>query len=109
MPDPQDPATFAASKLTAGEPAASRDLYARLLEARRQLPVGDADAIAFDEHGGWLRVHRGPYALVASFSRRDTHVPLDGTAELVLATSHATLEPGYVVLPPLSGALVRLG
>jgi maltooligosyltrehalose trehalohydrolase len=46
---------------------------------------------------------------VASFSRRDTHVPLDGTAELVLATSHATLEPGYVVLPALSGALVRLG
>jgi maltooligosyltrehalose trehalohydrolase len=108
VPDPQDPATFEASKLTRTDGGLG-DLYARLLEARRQMPVGDADAIAFDEHGGWLRVHRGPYALVASFSRRDTHLPLDGTAELVLATSHATLEPGYVVLPPLSGALVRLG
>ena len=111
VPDPQDPATFAASKLTRRSPSPPTlgALYARLLEARRQLPVGDADAIAFDEHGGWLRVHRGLYALVASFSRRDTHVPIDGTAELVLATSHATLEPGYVVLPALSGALVRLG
>jgi maltooligosyltrehalose trehalohydrolase len=108
VPDPQDPATFTASKLTRRE-GGLRELYARLLEARRRLPVGDADVIAFDEHGGWLRVHRGPYAIVANFSRRDSHVPVEGTAELALATSHATLEPGYVVLPPLSGALVRLG
>ena len=108
VPDPQDPATFEASKLTR-EDGALRDLYAQLLEARRQLPVGDADDIAFDEHAGWLRVHRGPYAIVANFSRRDSHVPLEGTAELMVATSHATLEPGYVVLPALSGALVRLG
>jgi maltooligosyltrehalose trehalohydrolase len=108
VPDPQDPQTFAHSKLTR-EDGGLRALYAQLLEARRQLPVGDADAIAFDEHEGWLRVHRGPYAMVANFSRRDTHVPVEGTAELVVPTRHATLEPGYVVLPPLSGALVRLG
>jgi maltooligosyltrehalose trehalohydrolase len=109
VPDPQDPATFEASKLTRVADERLRGLYAQLLDARRQLPVGDADAIAFDEHAGWLRVHRGPYAIVANFSRRDNHVPVDGTAEHVLATSHATLEPGYVLLPPLSGALVRLG
>ncbi|HET8757359.1 MAG TPA: malto-oligosyltrehalose trehalohydrolase [Solirubrobacteraceae bacterium] len=108
VPDPQDPATFEASKLTRTA-GGLRELYARLLDARRQLPVGDADAIAFDEHEGWLRVHRGAYAIVANFSRRDSHVPVEGTAELVLATTHATLEPGYVVLPALSGALVRLG
>jgi maltooligosyltrehalose trehalohydrolase len=108
VPDPQDPATFEASKLTRND-GGLRALYAELLATRRQLPVGDADAIAFDEHAGWLRVHRGPYAIVASFSRRDSHVPVEGTAELALATSHATLEPGYVVLPPLAGALVRLG
>jgi maltooligosyltrehalose trehalohydrolase len=108
VPDPQDPATFEASKLTRND-GGLRDLYARLLEARRQLPVGDADAIAFDEHAGWLLVHRGPYAIVANLSQRPSHVPVDGSAELVLATSHASLEPGYVVLPPLSGALVRLG
>jgi hypothetical protein len=36
-------------------------------------------------------------------------VPLDGSAELVAGAAHVTLEPGYVALGPLSGALVRLG
>jgi maltooligosyltrehalose trehalohydrolase len=111
VPDPQDPATFAASKLTRVNPSPPtlRELYSALIEARRGLPLGDADAIAFDEHAGWLRVQRGPYAIVANFSLNDSHVPVDGSGELVLASHHATLEPGYVVLPPLSGALVRLG
>ena len=110
VPDPQDPATFDASKLTReGEPAGLRDLYAALLRARRELPPGDADAIEHDEHAGWLRVRRGPFVLLASFSRRDSHVPLDGVAEVVVAAGHVTLEPGYVLLSPLSGTLVRLG
>jgi maltooligosyltrehalose trehalohydrolase len=110
VPDPQDPATFEASKLSReGSPERLRDLYAALLAVRRELPPGDADAVEFDEHAGWLRVHRGPYALVANFSRLDVHVPVEGTAEPVLATAHCTLEPGFVVLGPLSGALVRLG
>ena len=69
IPDPQDPATFERSKLTReGEPAGMRELYADLLRARRELPPGDAGEIAFDEHAGWLRVDRGPFALVANFS-----------------------------------------
>jgi maltooligosyltrehalose trehalohydrolase len=110
VPDPQDPATFEASKLTrTGSPDGIRDLYETLLRVRRDLPPGDADAVEFDEHSGWLRVQRGPYALVANFSRRDLHVPVDGTVEPVVATAHVTLEPGFVVLSALSGALVRLG
>jgi maltooligosyltrehalose trehalohydrolase len=110
VPDPQDGETFAASKLTRqGSPHGIGELYAALLEVRRELPPGDVDAIDFDEHAGWLRVRRGPYVLVANFSRRDSHVPLDGTAEAVVATGHVTLEPGFVVLPTLSGALLRLG
>jgi maltooligosyltrehalose trehalohydrolase len=109
VPDPQDAATFEASKLTrSGEPDRLRDLYAQLLQVRRELPPGDADAIEGDEHAGWLRVRRGPFVLVANFSRRGSHVPLDETAEPVLAAGHVTLEPGYVVLTPLSGALLRL-
>jgi maltooligosyltrehalose trehalohydrolase len=110
VPDPQDPATFERSKLTReGEPAGLRELHAALLRARRELPPGDADAIEFDEHAGWLRVNRGRYRLLASFSRRDSHVPCDGTVEVVVASGRVTVEPGYLVLPPLSGALVRLG
>jgi maltooligosyltrehalose trehalohydrolase len=108
IPDPQDEATFRASKLTGkGEPAGLRDLYAALLRTRAALPHGEADPIAFDEHAGWLRAGRGPYTLLANFSQRDVHVPLEGTVETVLATHHATLEPGFVVLPALSGALLK--
>jgi maltooligosyltrehalose trehalohydrolase len=109
VPDPQDPDTFAGSRLTrAGAPAGLRDLYATLLAVRRDLPPGDADEVEFDEHAGWLRVHRGPHVLVANFSRLDTHVPLEGAAQPVVATGHLTIEPGYVILGALSGALVRL-
>ena len=71
------------------------------------MPPGDAGPIAFDEHAGWLRFARGPYTVLANFSQRDVHVPLEGTAETVLTTHHATLEPGFVVLPALSGALLK--
>ena len=108
VPDPQDPATFERSKLCReGEPPGLRALYERLLRVRRELPRGDASRIDFDEHAGWLRVERGPYSLLANFADRDVHVPVDSTVETVVETDRVTLEPGYVLLPPLSGALVR--
>ena len=108
VPDPQDEATFHASKLTReGEPGGLRDLYAALLRARARLPHGDASPILFDEHAGWLCAGRGPFTVVANFSQRDVHVPVEGAVETVLTTHHATLEPGYVVLPALSGALLK--
>jgi maltooligosyltrehalose trehalohydrolase len=109
VPDPQDPATFEASKLTrTGEPDGLRELYAELLRVRRELPPGDADAIDFDERAGWLRMRRGPFVLVANFSRRSSHVPLDETAEPAVVAGHATLEPGYVMLASVSGVLLRV-
>jgi maltooligosyltrehalose trehalohydrolase len=108
VPDPQDPETFERSKLTgAGDPPGLRELYAALLRARRDLPPGDADAVDFDEHAGWLRVRRGEHVLLANLSRASVHVPVDGTVEPVLATHPATVEPGYVVLAPQSGVLVK--
>jgi maltooligosyltrehalose trehalohydrolase len=108
VPDPQDRATFERSRLTrAGEPAGLRELYAELLRVRRELPAGDVDAVDHDEHQGWLRVRRGDFLALANFAREPVHVPVEETVEPVVATHGATLEPGYVVLPPLSGALVR--
>jgi maltooligosyltrehalose trehalohydrolase len=106
VPDPQDPATFERSKLTRAETAGLRDLYARLIEARRAIGPGEAHA-EYDEHQGWMRVRRGEHLLLANFSQRPVHVPVDRPVELELATHHATVEPGYVVLPALAGALVR--
>jgi maltooligosyltrehalose trehalohydrolase len=106
VPDPQDRATFERSKLTrTGEPEGLRELHAELLRTRRRLaPV---DAVECDERAGWLTVRRGEHTLLANFSRAHVHVPRQTPEELVLATHELTLEPGYIVLPALAGALVR--
>jgi maltooligosyltrehalose trehalohydrolase len=107
IPDPQAVGTFERSKLQReGEPDGLRDLYARLIEARRAIGPGEAYA-DYDEHLGWLKVRRGEHLVLANFSRNPVHVPVDRAVELELATHHATVEPGHVVLPPLAGALVR--
>jgi maltooligosyltrehalose trehalohydrolase len=106
VPDPQDRATFERSKLTGeGDPAGLRDLYAALLHARRELPP--VTGVEHDEHEGWLRVRRGDHSVLANLSRNTVHVPVERPVEAVLATHHATIEPGYVVLASQSGALVR--
>jgi maltooligosyltrehalose trehalohydrolase len=108
VPDPQAPETFERSKLTrSGEPEGLRELHAELLRVRRELPPGDVDEIDYDERAGWLAVRRGEHTLLANFARRPVHVPRERTEEVVLATHEPTLEPGFVVLGPLSGALVR--
>jgi len=108
IPDPQDPATFERSKLTReGSPPGLRELYATLLRVRRELAPGDAVEVAHDEAEGWLRARRGRCTLLANLSERRVHVPFERTAEIVVQTHETTLEPGYVVLPPLAGALLR--
>jgi maltooligosyltrehalose trehalohydrolase len=109
VPDPQAEKTFERSKLTrTGEPDGMLELHAALIRARRELlPRGDADEITFDERAGWLAVRRGEYTMLANFARTPVHVPRDRTEEVVLATHEPTLEPGFVLLPALAGALVR--
>ena len=101
VPDPQDPATFEASKLTGrGEPAGLLDLYGRLLRARRDLrrsPVDDVDL-----RGRVLSVHRGPFTMHMNFS--DTPATVERAGELVLATHDATVLPE---LGAWAGVLVR--
>ncbi len=107
VPDPQDPATFERSKLTRRGDDGVRDLYRRLLAARRRLPRGPITDIRYDERERWLRVPRGDHTIVMSFADEPRAV---GTSarRLVLCTHEAetTIDPdGTVTLPPLSGAL----
>ena len=108
VPDPQDPQTFERSTLTREGDPALRDLYARLLRARRQLPRGPVDDVRFDEEARWLRVRRGDFQLLMNFADHAQVVPGTGR-QLVLATAgEAELGPeGTVTLPALSGALVE--
>jgi maltooligosyltrehalose trehalohydrolase len=97
VPDPQDPATFERSKLTReGEPAGMRELYAAALGMRGELAGEEASAHA---DGRRLTVRRGPYRIVANFSREPW--PLEG--EPVLTAGD--VRDG--ALAPLAGAVLR--
>ncbi len=110
VPDPQAVETFEASKLTRRRDGELAQLYARLMVLRGELPVRDADEIAFDEAERWLQVRRGRYTLLFNFASGQTPFQLDGAenAELLVAT-HAEVEvaDGTVLLPSLAGALLR--
>jgi maltooligosyltrehalose trehalohydrolase len=69
VPDPQDPQTFARSKLRpeAGDPALL-ELYRRLLALRRVLPR--AVAVEADDAARTLRIRRGDVELLLDFSDR---------------------------------------
>jgi len=71
VPAPQDPATFARSKLTRVERPGVRDRYRELLALRKELgPVEDV------EHGeDWLLVHRaGGVRLAMNFAREEREI-----------------------------------
>lgn len=104
VPDPQDPETFARSRLTWREDARLRALCVDLLRVRREVR-GEAEC-ALDEAARWLRVRRGAHELACNFARAARRVPVDGDT-LVLATHpDVRLEEGAALLPPLAGALV---
>jgi maltooligosyltrehalose trehalohydrolase len=106
VPDPQDVATFEASKLSREADPELAALYAELLRARRELPPGDAGEISFDEDERWLCVRRGDYELVCNFG--DGELSLGRRDARMRLATHSTvmLKRGRLTLPPLSGALL---
>ena len=106
VPDPQDPATFARSKLTRGRDPELEQLYATLLRVRSALPPDEVSTL-HDDDARWLTVDRGPYRLCCNFADAPQPLPLGGHDEIVLATDAAALQDGTVVVGPRAGALVR--
>jgi len=108
IPDPEDPATFERSKLTRQVDPAILALYARLIEARRAIPAGDADEIRFDEIDRWLLVRRGPFEIACNFDRaRTVEIPVAGTTVQLATDPEAQVSEGSTRLPPMSAALIR--
>jgi maltooligosyltrehalose trehalohydrolase len=107
IPDPEDPATFERSKLSRrSDPTISR-LYADLIEARRHLPAGDAEEIAYDERARWLLVRRGAYRLICNFASGPLELACDGERIDLATAEGAQLDAGSLTLPAMSGVLVR--
>jgi maltooligosyltrehalose trehalohydrolase len=124
VPNPQDVATFEASKLDwaeAEEPAGARllEFYRRLIRLRREVPEiasDDRSLTGLDHDPGdetWFVLHRGAAAVVVNLSAEAQLVPLAGadrrdmllawdpvvaTAEGVQLTGH-----GVVLLGPARG------
>ncbi len=106
IPDPQDPQTFERSKLTRERDGELSRLYARLLDVRRRIPPGDADAIEFDEQERWLRVRRGRFELIANFAHERRRVGCTGASVELATHGQPTITDGTVELEPLAGALI---
>ncbi|WP_299056088.1 malto-oligosyltrehalose trehalohydrolase [uncultured Nocardioides sp.] len=118
VPDPQDPATFAMSRLDwsevdRGRHAVVLDAYRRLAELRRTVPaltdpdLGAVRATADDE-ARVLTLRRGDVLVVLNLGEASYDHALDGPAEVLLTTPTAVSEEtDRIKLPAGSGALVR--
>ncbi|HEX4431602.1 MAG TPA: malto-oligosyltrehalose trehalohydrolase [Frankiaceae bacterium] len=122
IPDPQDPATFAASKLDWNELRASRgrrllQWYQQLIALRRAEPaltdqhLGQA-RFRYDELDGWFIAWRGhpdseSIGVAVNLAERPQDVPVSG--ELLLSSSPVEAVEGGYCMPGESVAVVRAG
>jgi len=105
VPDPQDRATFEASRLTGKGPRGHEQLVRELLAARRELGGAEAQVEEYDERAKWLRVRRGPFELLMNFGRAQA-IPTR-SREVVVTTGTANVQDDGVRLGAMTGALVR--
>ncbi len=117
VPDPQDPATFAHSKLcwkeVESEPHASLLAWYRTLIAFRRsqpsLTDGRLDRVEvdFDERSRWLVMRRGTVEVACNFAPDRQALPISQPAKNVIASEsgwHA--RPGLIELPADSVAIL---
>jgi maltooligosyltrehalose trehalohydrolase len=117
VPDPQDPATFARSKLDWAELDRPRhrgmlEFYRRLIALRKAWPdLSDPRMDRIGVHRGdrYLTIRRGNCVVMANLADQSRRIGLDEwPREVLLAT-----EPGLVLiqsaveLPPRSAAVIR--
>jgi maltooligosyltrehalose trehalohydrolase len=117
VPDPQDPATFARSKLNWGEPDVGPHTgllawYRELAALRRRHgefadPRLDRVATEYDQEAGWLIVRRGPTTVVSNLGTETWTFPASPGATLLAASDDRIVwtQEG-VVLPPDTVAIV---
>ncbi len=117
VPDPQDPETFARSKLRwseAGEGMHARllDLHRRLIALRRDIPALTDPRFGtvhceFDEEARWFRLDREGVSVVLNFAEEPRVVPVVGGSDILLSTGDADPVDGAVELAARTAAVVR--
>ena len=117
VPDPQDPATFARSKLDWSEPAEGRhavvlEVYRELAALRHALPeltdpTFRSVSAAADEDTRLFTLRRGDLLIAVNFGAAPVTVP--ATGEVLFTTpAGATVGDDGTTLPAHAGALLRL-
>jgi maltooligosyltrehalose trehalohydrolase len=121
--DPQNPETFARSKLDWCEPArdahsALLDWHKRLIALRRAVPELtdgrlDRTEVRYDEDGRWLILRRGPIAVVSNLADSRRVIPLPFPGVVLLSSNPGCLPAGgslrhetSLELPPDSTAIL---
>ena len=117
VPDPQDPATFARSKLQWHEPAEQdhADLlawYQALIALRKSEPALSDPTFAnvevqVNEQDRWLLIRRGPLHVAANLAPEPRTIPVAAREIVLSSTPDAHLHEGAITLPPESVAVVR--
>jgi maltooligosyltrehalose trehalohydrolase len=115
VPDPQDPETFARSKLRwdelcGGVHARLLALHRELIRLRREVPALTDPRFAtvhcaFDEHARWFRLDREGVSVVLNFAQEERDVPVVGSG-ILLRTGAAELLDAAVRLPARTAAVV---
>lgn len=117
VPNPQDPQTFANSKLDwseaqDGDHARLLEVYRSLLALRRENPdLMDPDlrkvSVAYDDVGRWLVLRRGSTAVALNFadSAREVPVPFGG-ADVLMQTVPVELYGDSMQLPAYGAAIL---
>jgi malto-oligosyltrehalose trehalohydrolase len=118
VPDPQDAATFARSKLDWTEPGAGMHAevlawYRTMIALRRQCPELtdprlDRVIVSWDEAARWLLIGRARIRIAANLGRSTQRLPLGAPAATLLAASAdgVALGADRVLLPPWSLAVI---
>ncbi|ORB86914.1 malto-oligosyltrehalose trehalohydrolase [Mycobacterium kansasii] len=117
IPDPQDPRTFARSKLKwdellAGEHARLHHFYRDLIALRRNDP-DMADRwlehliVDYDEDGRWIIVCRNRLRITCNLGAESVQVPVTG--EVVLAWGEPAADADHTALEGHSVAILRCG
>ena len=117
VPDPQDPATFAASRLDWSELDRSPhretfEWYRSLLRLRRDVAAirevsRKETGVALDAGAGWISIVRGPVQVAANLGTAAANVPVEATGAIVAASDEAVdMSQGLVRLPAESAAVL---